>query len=137
MSSSLIDITNEKIFRRRLTSLDTSTKISNSNNSNGSVRARGSQLIQNYSKIILPSINSNINRNKRKTIIEPESLMSKFLGNYKPNYSDKIPQETKIKLSKLKNVNSRNSIMILKSKSLNNIEINTRKEAKYKSQRIL
>ena len=135
--SSLIDISNEKLFRRRLTSLDTSTKISNSNNSNGSIRARGSQLIQNYSKIILPSINSNINRNKRKTIIEPESLMSKFLGNYKPNYSDKIPQETKIKLSKLKNVNSRNSIMILKSKSLNNIEINTRKEAKYKSQRIL
>ena len=135
--SSLIDISNEKLFRRRLTSLDTSTKISNSNNSNGSVRARGSQLIQNYSKIILPSINSNINRNKRKTIIEPESLMSKFLGNYKPNYSDKIPQETKIKLSKLKNVNSRNSIMILKSKSLNNIVINTRKEAKYKSQRIL
>ena len=135
--SSLIDISNEKLFRRRLTSLDTSTKISNSNNSNGSVRARGSQLIQNYSKIILPSINSNINRNKRKTIIEPESLMSKFLGNYKPNYSDKIPQETKIKLSKVKNVNPRNSIMILKSKSLNNIEINTRKEAKYKSQRIL
>ena len=135
--SSLIDISNETLFRRRLTSLDTSTKISNSNNSNGSVRARGSQLIQNYSKIILPSINSNINRNKRKTIIEPESLMSKFLGNYKPNYSDKIPQETKIKLSKLKNVNSRNSIMILKSKSLNNIVINTRKEAKYKSQRIL
>ena len=135
--SSLIDISNEKLFRRRLTSLDTSTKISNSNNSNGSIRARGSQLIQNYSKIILPSINSNINRNKRKTIIEPESLMSKFLGNYKPNYSDKIPKETKIKLSKLKNVNSRNSIMILKSKSLNNIEINTRKEAKYKSQRIL
>ena len=135
--SSLIDISNEKLFRRRLTSLDTSTKISNSNNSNGSVRARGSQLIQNYSKIILPSINSNINRNKRKTIIEPESLMSKFLGNYKPNYSDKIPQETKIKLSKLKNVNSRNSIMILKSKSLNNIVINTRKKAKYKSQRIL
>ena len=135
--SSLIDISNEKLFRRRLTSLDTSTKISNSNNSNGSVRARGSQLIQNYSKIILPSINSNINRNKRKTIIEPESLMSKFLGNYKPNYSDKIPQETKIKLSKVKNVNPRNSIMILKSKSLNNIVINTRKEAKYKSQRIL
>ena len=85
----------------------------------------------------MPSINSNINRNKRKTIIEPESLMSKFLGNYKPNYSDKIPQETKIKLSKVKNVNPRNSIMILKSKSLNNIVINTRKEAKYKSQRIL
>ena len=130
MSSSLIDITNEKIFRRRLTSLDTSTKISNSNNSNLSIRARGSQLIQNYSKIILPSLNSNVNRNKRKTILEPESLMSKFLGNYKPNYSEKIPEEAKIKLSKLKNVNSRNSIMILKSKSLNNIEINTRKEAK-------
>ena len=137
MSSSLIDITNEKIFRRRLTSLDTSTKISNSNNSNLSIRARGSQLIQNYSKIILPSLNSNVNRNKRKTILEPESLMSKFLGNYKPNYSEKIPEEAKIKLSKLKPKNARNSIIISKSKSLNDLAVSTRNETKFKSQRIL
>ena len=137
MSSSLIDITNEKIFRRRLTSLDTSTKISNSNNSNLSIRARGSQLIQNYSKIILPSLNSNVNRNKRKTILEPESLMSKFLGNYKPNYSEKIPEEAKIKLSKLKPKNARNSIIISKSKSLNDLGVSTRNETKFKSQRIL
>jgi len=137
MSSSLIDITNEKMFRRRLTSLDTSTKISNSNNSNLSIRARGSQLIQNYSKIILPSLNSNVNRNKRKTILEPESLMSKFLGNYKPNYSEKIPEETKIKLSKLKPKNARNSIIISKSKSLNDLAVSTRNETKFKSQRIL
>ena len=134
--SLIIDTSNEKIFRRRLTSLNTSTKISNTNKSNGSIKTRGSQIIQNNSRIILPSINSSITRAKRKTILEPESLMSKFLGNYKPNYSDKIKEESaNTKPPKLKSRNSRNSIMI-KSKSLNNILIPIRKETKFKSQRI-
>ena len=134
-----IDINNAKIFRQKMLSLDTSTKVSNSNKSNSSIRAKGSQLplIQNYSKIILPSINSSINRSKRKTIIgKPVSLMSKLLKNYKPNYSDKIKEEqTIIKLSKLKSRNTRNSLLI-KSHSLNNIFNLPRKEMKNKQKSI-
>ena len=132
--STQLEINKKKLFKKRLTILDTSTRAPNSNKTNISSKVRGSQLIQNYSKIVLPSININFTKNKRKTILEPESLFSKFLGNYKPTYSDKVDkiQQPTIQLNKIE---SRKSIMI-RSQSLNSILIPTRKEFKFKSQRL-
>ena len=131
--SSTIDIRKDRLFKKRLTSLDTSTKITNTNKTN--ISSRGSQLlIQNYSKIVLPSINIHMKRNKRKTVLETDSLFSKFIGSYKPNYSEKI-SEPIINEAIPKIPNIRKTLMI-KSQSLNNILIPMRKEIKFNSQRI-
>ena len=131
--SSTIDIRKDRLFKKRLTTLDTSTKITNTNKTN--ISSRGSQLlIQNYSKIVLPSINIHMKRNKRKTVLETDSLFSKFIGSYKPNYSEKISEPIINEvIPKISNI--RKTLMI-KSQSLNNILIPMRKEIKFKSQRI-
>ena len=123
-----VDKRDSKIFKRRLTSLDTSTKITNISN-----KFRGSQL--NYSKILLPSINSSLSR---KTILEPESLMSKFLGNYRPKFSSKTQNDSSVisSLSKIDEIKSNRRTIIIKSKFLNNMIIPQRKENKYNSQRV-
>ena len=130
--SSSIDISNEKMFTYKLNSLDTSTKISNTNKSNISPRDKRIKLNQNYSKMVLPSINMSINRIKRRKIIEPDSLMSKFLDNYRPNFSDVNPKLSR----KIPKERSRN-IRLIKSISLNNIMQPPRKEMKFNSQRII
>ena len=130
--SSSIDISNEKMFTYKLNSLDTSTKISNTNKSNISPRDKRTKLNQNYSKMVLPSINMSINRIKRRKIIEPDSLMSKFLDNYRPNFSDVNPKLSRI----IPKERSRN-IRLIKSNSLNNVMQPPRKEMKFNSQRII
>lgn len=120
-----VDKRTSKIFKRRLTSLETSTKISNS-----SYKFRGSQL--NNSKMLLPSINSSL---IRKSILEPEFLMSKFLGNYRPKFSSKTQNDSSLisSLSKLNEKNNSRRTIIIKSKFLTMPE---RKENKFNSQRI-
>ena len=96
-----------KILKRKLAHLDTSTKNSNI--------TRKSEIIKNNSKKVLPSININSYKNKHKSILEQDSLVSSLLNNYKPNTYKKIEtSQSKIK--------SRNTI-IIKSSSLNDIII--------------
>ena len=82
--------------------------------------------------MVLPSINMSINRIKRRKIIEPDSLMSKFLDNYRPNFSDVNPKLSRI----IPKERSRN-IRLIKSNSLNNVMQPPRKEMKFNSQRII
>ena len=109
-----------KILKRKLAHLDTSTKNSNI--------TRKSEIIKNNSKKVLPSININSYKNKHKSILEQDSLVSSLLNNYKPNTYKKIEKSQ----SKIK---SRNTI-IIKSSSLNDLIIPKRKEYKFNSQRI-
>ena len=109
-----------KILKRKLAHLDTSTKNSNI--------TRKSEIIKNNSKKVLPSINIYSYKNKHKSILEPDSLVSSLLNNYKPNTYKKIEKSQ----SKIK---SRNTI-IIKSSSLNDLIIPKRKEYKFNSQRV-
>ena len=126
--STIGNIRKAKIFKRKLTALNTSTKIQNSSN-----RVRASQI--NYSKMILPSINSSLSR---RTIIEPESLMSKFLGNYRPKFSTKTQQDSSITsaLSKDNEKKSSRKTILIKSKFLDTMILPLRKETKFNSQRV-
>ena len=122
--SSFIDTSNDRIYKRRLTTLDSSTKFSNNNKSNISIRR--TQLYSNNSNIILPSININRKKNKYHSVLDSATLMSKLLSNFNPN---NINQTQKI-LKPLTNFKSRNSLLI-KSHSLNDIP--QRKKVKYQS----
>ena len=130
--SSSIELSKEKEFNQKYNCLDTSTKISNTNKSNVSIRDKSSKLNQNYSKMFLPSINISIKRKKRRKIIEPESLMSKFLNNYRPSFLNVIPKLP----NKIPKEKSRN-IRLIKSLSLNNVMHPLNREKRFKSQRIV
>ena len=122
--SSIINTSNDRIYKRRLTTLDSSTKFSNNNKSNISIRR--TQLYSNNSNIILPSININRKKNRYHSVLDSGTLMSKLLSNYNPNNSI---QTQKI-LKPLALFKSRNSLLV-KSHSLN--EIPQRKKNKYQS----
>ena len=126
--SSFIDTSNDRIYKRRLTTLDSSTKFSNNNKSNISIRR--TQLYSNNSNIILPSININRKNNRYHSVLDSGTLMSKLLSNYHPNNSI---QTQKI-LKPLALFKSRNSLLV-KSHSLN--EIPQKKKNKYQSLPVL
>ena len=131
MSSSFIDISHDRLNKRRLTTLNSSTKFSNNNKSNSSIRR--TQLYSNSSNIILPSINKSII--KHHSILDSGTLMSKLLKNYNPTYNQPKNQTLEM-LNPITENNSRNAIM-LKSQSLNDIFIPSRNKMKFQSQRVL
>ena len=131
--SSSIDISQDKLYKRRLTTLNSSTKFSNNNKSNSSIRR--TQLYSNSSNIILPSINKSTS--KHHSVLDSETLISKLIKNYKLNYNQPKNQTLQIlKLNPIRTKKTRNTIM-LKSQSLNDIFITGRNKMKYQSQRVL
>ena len=127
--SSFIDISHDKLYKRRLTTLNSSTKFSNNNNNNKSNSSiRRTQLYSNSSNIILPSINESTI--KHHSVLDSGTLISKLIKNYNPNNNQPKNKSLEI-LNPKRQKKSRNTIMI-KSQSLNNIFIPERNKMKFK-----
>ena len=132
--SSFIDVSHDKLYKRRLTTLNSSTKFSNNNNNNKSNSSiRRTQLYSNSSNIILPSINESTI--KHHSVLDSGTLISKLIKNYNPNNNQPKNKSLEI-LNPKRQKKSRNTIMI-KSQSLNNIFIPERNKMKFQSQRVL
>ena len=131
-----MDISNDKLFKRRLTTNDSTTKFSNNNKSNASLHIRRTQLYSNNSNLILPSIFINKKRNKYESIIDSETLMSKLIENYNPNKNIQTKEQSLETTKPLIKSKIRNTL-IVKSQSLNDMFIPKRDETKFKSQRVL
>ena len=134
--STFMDISNDKLFKRRLTTNDSTTKFSNNNKSNASLHIRRTQLYSNNSNLILPSIFINKKRNKYESIIDSETLMSKLIENYNPNKNIQTKEQSLETTKPLIKSKIRNTL-IVKSQSLNDMFIPKRDETKFKSQRVL
>ena len=134
--STFMDISNDKLFKRRLTTNDSTTKFSNNNKSNASLHIRRTQLYSNNSNLILPSISINKKRNKYESIIDSETLMSKLIENYNPNKNIQTKEQSLETTKPLIKSKIRNTL-IVKSQSLNDMFIPKRDETKFKSQRVL